>query len=77
MGRSRMPAELSLPVQAIDRDGYGVARYQKQQDAFERTIRLKNALPGETATARMLKRRKGEWFGETFGVEAAHLPHLF
>ena len=66
-----MPGELTLSVQSLDGDGYGVARYQKQEDAFERTIRLKNALPGELATARMLKRRKGEWFGETHSVESA------
>ena len=73
MGRSRMPAELTLTIESLDGDGYGVSRYRKQEDAFERTIRLKNALPGETVTARMLKRRKGEWFGEAVQIDkAAH-----
>ncbi len=64
MARSRMPKELTLPIESLADDGYGVASYSKPDSPFVRTVRLKNALPGETVTARMLKRRQGEWFGE-------------
>lgn len=63
MGRAKMPKELTLAIEAIGSDGYGAGLHG------ERTVRVKNALPGEAVTARMLKRRKGEWFGEAQQIE--------
>jgi len=63
MGRTKLPKELTLAVDSLGGDGHGVGMHG------ERTIRIKNALPGETVTARMLKRRKGEWFGEARQVD--------
>ncbi len=39
---------------------------------WERTVRIKNALPGEQVRARVLKRRRGEWLGEAYEVERPH-----
>lgn len=68
MARSRMPKELVLSIRSLGGDGYGVATYQKPDSHIERTVRVKNALPGEEVTARMLKRRQGEWLGEAIGI---------
>jgi 23S rRNA (uracil1939-C5)-methyltransferase len=60
-----MPQELVIAIASIGEDGYGVGLHG------ERKIKVKNALPGEVVTARMLKRRKGEWFGEARKVETS------
>ncbi len=64
-----MPKELTLAIRSVAEDGCGVTVYQKTDSPIERTVRLKNALPGEIVTARMLKRRQGEWLGEAVAVE--------
>jgi 23S rRNA (uracil1939-C5)-methyltransferase len=63
-----MPKELALSMQSVGDDGYGVGTYSKPDSPIERTVRIKNALPDETVTARMLKRRQGEWFGEALSI---------
>lgn len=65
MGRSRMPRELALSIDALEGDGFGVASYG---ESFVRTVRVKNALPGEAVVARTLKRRKGEWLAEAIEI---------
>jgi 23S rRNA (uracil1939-C5)-methyltransferase len=64
--RSRQPKAAALTVEvridAVTSDGFG------QGLVGERTVRVKNALPGESVRARVLKRRKGEWLSEAFEV---------
>ncbi|MDA1076538.1 MAG: 23S rRNA (uracil(1939)-C(5))-methyltransferase, partial [Proteobacteria bacterium] len=58
MARRRFPEGLIVPIDRLDEQGYGVGQVEN------RSIRLKNALPGEQATARILKRRRTELLGE-------------
>jgi 23S rRNA (uracil1939-C5)-methyltransferase len=62
MVKHRSPPEVDLTVTALDGAGQGVAQYE------QRTVRVRNALPGEEVSARLLKRRRGEWFAETVAV---------
>jgi 23S rRNA (uracil1939-C5)-methyltransferase len=57
-----MPKEVEIQVSGIGDDGYGTGR------SGARTIRVKNGLSGETVTARVLKRRKGEWLSEAIDI---------
>ncbi|MGD8415671.1 MAG: 23S rRNA (uracil(1939)-C(5))-methyltransferase RlmD [Pseudomonadales bacterium] len=51
-----------MDVEALDRDGHGMAQ------THSRTLRIRNALPGEAIVARMLGRRGGEWRGEAVTI---------
>lgn len=63
----RGPREIALTVDALGDDGLGVGTFE------DRPVRARNALPGETVNVRILKRRRGVWFGEadTPGERAA------
>lgn len=52
------PREIVLAVDSLGADGLGVGSYD------EREVRARNALPGETVEMRVLKRRRGIWYGE-------------
>jgi len=54
----RGPREIELTVDALGEDGLGAGTYEG------RPVRARNALPGETVNVRVLKRRRGVWFGE-------------
>lgn len=54
----RGPREIELAVEALGEDGLGEGTYDG------RRVKARNALPGETVNVRVLKRRRGEWFGE-------------
>lgn len=54
----RGPREVELDVTGLGDDGLGVGVFD------EREVRARNALPGERVNARILKRRRGVWFGE-------------
>ncbi len=64
-----MPRTLTLAIQSVGDDGYGLGSYQKADSHVERAVRIKNGLAGEVVTARMLKRRQGEWFGEATEID--------
>lgn len=54
----RGPREIELAVTALTPDGLG-------EGGFEgRRVLARNALPGETVNVRVLKRRRGIWYGE-------------
>ena len=59
MGRKRPPPFVDVSVDELDDQGRGVGVVQG------RRVRVKNALPGETVTARVLKRQRREWLAET------------
>jgi 23S rRNA (uracil1939-C5)-methyltransferase len=63
--RSRRPSEIESVIDAVDHEGFGEATYGEQG---KRRVRIKNALPGEAVSARVLKRRKGVWLAEAFEV---------
>ncbi len=66
--RKPLPADLPVRIDRLDEDGLGVARVHSGD--VERDVRLRNALPGETLQARILKRRRGQWLGNAQPPEA-------
>lgn len=54
----RGPREIDTAIVSLTGDGLGEGSFDG------RTIRARNALPGESVTMRVLKRRRGVWFGE-------------
>ena len=65
MSRRRLPQFVELQIADLDADGRGLGEIDG------RLIRVKSALPGERVRARLLRRRRGEWWGETDAVLAA------
>jgi len=61
----RGPREIELSVDTLGEDGLGSGTFDG------RPVRARNALPGETVNMRVLKRRRGVWFGEADTPEAA------
>ena len=62
MARSRVPREIEAQITELGSDGLGRAFHG------ERGLRVKNALVGETVTAKVLKRKKGLWFTEAYDI---------
>ncbi|MFV2090946.1 MAG: TRAM domain-containing protein, partial [Pseudomonadales bacterium] len=60
--RSKPPKLIDVSIESIGSDGIGVAKVEN------RTVRVKNALPGESVSARVLRSRKGEWLSEALEV---------
>ena len=58
MARRRLPPEVTLEIERLEDDGCGIGEVEG------RRVRTKNALPGEGAVARVLRRKKGEWLAE-------------
>jgi 23S rRNA (uracil1939-C5)-methyltransferase len=58
-----VPREIEVHVDALSVDGLGEGSFAEPHVA-ERRVAVRNALPGETVTVRVLKRRRGRWFGE-------------
>ena len=58
----RLPQFVELRITGVDGDGRGLG------EVDGRKVRVKNALPGEQVRARMLRRQRGEWWGETDAV---------
>lgn len=54
----RGPREIELPILELGADGLGAGNFDG------RMVKARNALPGETVTMRVLKRRRGVWYGE-------------
>ena len=62
------PKELEVVVGGLTDDGLGTATTN------DRPFHVRNALPGETVKARLLRKRKGTRFGD--GVAVIDAPHL-
>ncbi len=67
--RKPLPAALEVTVEDLDADLCGMG--EVQQGETTRQVRLRNALPGEQVVARMLKRRRGIWYGNAAVPEAS------
>lgn len=61
---SKKPVELTLAVEHLSNEGLGETVIPNHDGAPPRTVMMRNALPGETVDARVLKRRKGVWYAE-------------
>ncbi len=64
----RLPRELELDIEDLDAEGLGHATFE------ERRLLVRNALPGERVTARVLKRRRGTWYAEAPTAPASVAP---
>jgi 23S rRNA (uracil1939-C5)-methyltransferase len=53
----RTPREIDVTVTALGEDGFARGCFES------RDVRVRNALPGETVRVRVLKRRRGIWYG--------------
>ena len=58
----RLPQFVELRITGVDADGRGLGEIDG------RMVRVKNALPGECVRVRLLRRRRGEWWGEADAV---------
>ena len=58
----RQPLELSLKIDAVSHEGLGEAQHN------ERPYLVRNALPGETVQARLLRKRKGKRYCDALEV---------
>jgi 23S rRNA (uracil1939-C5)-methyltransferase len=67
--RKPLPADLPVQIERLDTEGLGTGRIETGD--VVREVRLRNALPGETVQARILKRRRGNWFGNAQAPEAS------
>ena len=66
----RLPQFVELRITGVDGDGRGLGEIEG------RPIRVKNALPGEWVRVRLLRRQRGEWWGEADAVlEASPARH--
>ena len=61
----RLPQFVELRITGVDGDGRGLGEIDG------RRVRVKDALPGERVRARLLRRQRGEWWGETDAVLGA------
>ncbi len=64
--RAATPREVDLQVNALTHEGLGVAELDTRQ------VQVRNALPGETVRARILKRRRGVLFADALEVSTAN-----
>ena len=62
----RVPTEIEVSVASLTPDGLGIAHDQ------QRTLHVRNALPGEAVNARILRKRKGVRFADAIHVNASH-----
>ncbi|MEM7080414.1 MAG: 23S rRNA (uracil(1939)-C(5))-methyltransferase RlmD [Pseudomonadota bacterium] len=67
MARRRLPPEMTLQTETLRADGLGVAAYDS------RRVHMRNALPGEAVTARVLRRRKGVFYADAQPLEGEPL----
>ena len=68
----KTPTDVELEIVSLDEAGLGVAHWQLPQAPHEqREVRVRNALPGEQITGRILKRRRGLRFADGLNVIGA------
>ncbi len=63
----RRAREIDVVIETLDTDGLGSATYE------DREVRVRNALPGESVHARVLKRRRGTWYAQADSPEVGAL----
>lgn len=68
MSRTRIPEDAQLSVVELSDDGYGLSHFQASEQSKLRDIFIKGALPGERVTARVHKRRRGQFWAEVTEV---------
>ncbi len=56
MSRRQGPRVIELEIETLGADGFGVARFER------RPVHVKGALPGEVVSARVVRRRRGDWY---------------
>lgn len=64
MSRVRIPEDTSFHVTALSPEGYGQTQFQANEQSKLRDVLIKASLPGERVTARVHKRRKGQFWAE-------------
>lgn len=64
MSRTRIPEDTLFEVTALSADGFGLAQFQANEHAKLREVLIKGSLPGEKVTARIHKRRRGQFWAE-------------
>lgn len=62
---AKLPPQVTAEIVALDSDGLGVA------EVDGRALRIRNALPGETVEARILRKRKGNLFADGVAISNA------
>lgn len=62
MRKQRTPTDVEIKITALGADGLGLA------DREGKPLSVRNALPGEQVTARILKRRKGRLFADGLNI---------
>jgi 23S rRNA (uracil1939-C5)-methyltransferase len=63
--RGGNPREIEVRTTGLSQEGLGEGRFES------RRVLARNALPGEMATVRVLKRRRGAWYGQADDPVAA------
>lgn len=64
MSRTRIPEGTTFSVGELSDEGFGLAHFQANEQAKQREVLIKGALPGEQVTARVHKRRRGQFWAE-------------
>ncbi len=59
---AKQPREIQVSVAELGDDGLGTGRFE------ERTVRVKNGLPGESVSTKVLRKRRGILYTEAFSV---------
>ena len=68
----KLPTEVSLTITKLLADGLGFAEVVDETHGHTKTFHVRNALPGETVRARILRRRKGILQTDAVQVEDDH-----
>ncbi len=69
MSRTRIPQDTLFEITALSADGFGLANFQANEQAKVREVLIKGSLPGEKVTARIHKRRRGQFWAEAQAFE--------
>ena len=59
---AKQPREIQVSISGLGDDGLGTGRFE------ERTVRVKNGLPGESVSTKVLRKRRGILYTEAFSV---------
>ncbi len=56
MSKRQGPRVVDLEIETLGADGFGVAQFERHP------VHVKGALPGEVVSARVVRRRRGDWY---------------
>src|SRR6476646_4168537 len=56
MSKRQGPRVIELEIETLGADGFGVAKFERHP------VHVKGALPGEVVSARVVRRRRGDWY---------------